>query len=128
MNKKLYFLIPLVLIAIGCGTAPDDKEEYTNEKPPVATVAPSKSTAAKKTVPTINGDDVVHIGEDVPAGVYRAVHAVDGDDMCYWNKSKDAEGSDIIDNDIVSGGRPQVTLKKGQWFTSQGCPDWQKKE
>lgn len=71
----------------------------------------------------ISGDDLVHVGEDVPPGTYRAESAITSD-MCYWKKSKDAEGTDIISNDIPAGGRPQVTLKKGQWFTSQGCPNW----
>lgn len=89
------------------------------------TAAASKSPV--KSVPKINGDDMVHVGEDVPAGTYRAVERVDSSLGCYWSKTKDAEGSDIIDNDIVRGGRPQVTLKSGQWFKSQDCPDWVKK-
>lgn len=87
-----------------------------------AAAAPKKSTTAGAAKPTIKGDDLVHVGEDVPAGTYRGSEAVDG--SCYWKKSNDAEGSDIIDNDIPAGGRPQVTLKKGQWFTSKRCPDW----
>lgn len=106
---------------------------------PGATVGSSAAGAAKATgkalappakpaAPTIAGDDLVHVGEDVPAGTYRAVRAAGGGtDMCYWSKSRDAEGSDILDNDLVQGGRPQVTLKKGQWFRSQGCPEWRKK-
>lgn len=89
-------------------------------------VAPAPKTAVPVDKPapaTINGDDLVHIGEDAPAGTYRAAGPIEGD-MCYWKKSKDAEGTDIIANDIPAGGRPQVTLKKGQWFTSQGCPQW----
>lgn len=84
--------------------------------------APAKSAAKGKPKSTIGGDDLVHVGQDVPPGVYRAVEPIEG--SCYWMKSKDAEGANIIDNDIPAGGRPQVTLKKGQWFTSRGCPDW----
>ena len=85
------------------------------------------SKAPGKSVPKINGDDLVHVGEDIPAGTYRAVEAVE--DYCYWAKMKTADGgiNDIIENDSPSGGRPQVTLKKGQWFKSNGCPDWIKK-
>jgi hypothetical protein len=72
---------------------------------------------------TIAGDDLVHVGEDVAPGVYRVVEPIDGG-QCYWKKSSDAEGDNIIDNDIPAGGRPQVTLKKGQWFTSKRCPEW----
>lgn len=90
---------------------------------------PSSHTAASKAPATavIHGDDQVHVGEDVPAGTYRVVSAVDSGAACYWQKSSDSEGNNIIDNDIVQGGRPQVTLKSGQWFKSQGCPDWHKK-
>lgn len=88
----------------------------------VETVDPSTGATTTKTAPTIDGDSIVHVGEDAQAGTYRAEEKVDG--LCYWMKSKDAEGEFIIDNDIPSGGRPQVTLKKGQWFTTRGCPDW----
>ena len=88
---------------------------------------PAPTTAAAKApAPTIAGDDLVEVGSDVPAGTYRAIEPVDPAAMCYWKKSKDAEGSNIIDNDLPPGGRPLVTLKKGQWFTSQGCPTWRK--
>lgn len=30
-------------------------------------------------------------------------------------------------NGLPAGGRPQVTLKRGQWFESRGCPDWRVK-
>jgi len=90
--------------------------------------AATKSTTKPKPAPvTIKGDDIVHVGEDAPAGTYRAATAVDPGANCYWMKSSDAEGENIIDNDLPSGGRPQVTLKAGQWFTSSGCPTWVKK-
>jgi hypothetical protein len=88
-----------------------------------------KPTRSPKPVPQISGDDIVHVGEDVPAGVYRAIDSISDDgpfSICYWLKSSDAEGSKIIDNGLPTGGRPQVTLKAGQWFSSQGCPDWRK--
>lgn len=99
--------------------------QYTCGGPKPYRWLPDHTSTPAAAKPTIKGDDLVHVGEDVPAGTYRAVEAISGD--CYWKKSKDAEGSDIIDNDIPSGGRPQVTLKAGQWFTSDGCPDWVKK-
>jgi len=74
--------------------------------------------------PSIKGDDLVHVGEDVAAGTYRAATPVLEGQSCYWLKSSDAEGSHIIENGLPAGGRPQVTLKKGQWFTSRDCPDW----
>jgi hypothetical protein len=95
-------------------------------------LSPSPSATPKRSQdpdPRIDGDDLVHVGEDIPAGTYRAVERISGDgpfDICYWSKSSDAEGSKIIDNGLPTGGRPQVTLKRGQWFKSQGCPDWRK--
>lgn len=92
----------------------------------VGSVKP-KAVPTVKSSPTVGGDDIVHVGEDIPAGTYRVRTAVAGDDLCYWKKTKDSEGQDIISNDIPSGGRPQVTLKKGEWFTSSDCPTWVKK-
>lgn len=94
------------------------------------TKAPSAPVKAKV---QIEADTLVHVGEDVPAGTYRAVWDANAGEAfgltgeCYWKKSSDAEGQDIIANDIVTGGRPQVTLKKGQWFTSARCGEWLKK-
>ena len=31
-----------------------------------------------------------------------------------------------IDNGLPQGGRPQITLKRGQWFTSERCGKWSK--
>lgn len=86
-----------------------------------STAGKSKPAAVK---PAILGDDLVHVGEDVSAGTYRTHLEIEGGELCYWLKSRDAEGASIIDNGDPQGGRPQVTLKVGQWFSSQGCPDW----
>jgi hypothetical protein len=127
---------PWVLLALGllllCGgamlaagngvrNASEAAGVITPEPIPTPSNAPGKPKPA-----SIGGDDVVHVGEDVPAGTYRAKAAVDNQ-LCYWQKSTDAEGAKIIDNGLPTGGRPEVTLKKGQWFTSQGCPEWIKK-
>lgn len=93
----------------------DNPTQPNNSKP---------RTSKTKEVPTIQGDDVVHVGYDVPAGIYRTNDRVEDGIYCYWSKSTDSEGRNIISNDLPQGGRPQVTLKKGQWFTSKGCPDW----
>lgn len=94
-----------------------------------AKAIPSRSLRPTPTVKpptTIDGDDLVHIGEDIAPGVYRAVGKVKSG-MCYWKKSTDGEGDKIIDNEIVTAGRPEVTLKAGQWFSSRGCPTWVKR-
>lgn len=66
------------------------------------------------------------VGEDIKAGTYRTASAVSS--RCYWGIYRSgSNGSDIIDNDIPKGGRPTVTLSKGQDFKSSNCGDWQKK-
>ncbi len=62
------------------------------------------------------------VGEDIKAGRYRTKEEVSGG-SCYWKIHK---GSDIIDNEIVTGGRPTVTLRDGQEFTTQRCGTWVK--
>ena len=70
-------------------------------------------------------DTPLKVGEDLPAGTYRVTASVSGRN-CYWMKSSDSEGSNIVKNDVPQGGRPQVTLQEGQWFTSQDCGEWRK--
>jgi hypothetical protein len=119
----------LALIAISCAGRVKDEPINTPPDASVSASAPAVVAAKPtKAAPHIEADTLVHVGEDAPAGVYRAsadVKTLGG--MCYWSKSRDAEGQDIIANDIVKGGRPQVTLAKGQWFVSQDCGEWAKK-
>lgn len=120
-----------VVIAAATGGKPKDKAttittvEPTFESSAPVAIAPSTKAKPGKPVVKIEADTLVHVGEDVPAGTYRVPESVDGD--CYWMKSTDSEGGNIIANDIVQGGRPQVSLKAGQWFTSQRCGEWIKK-
>jgi hypothetical protein len=60
----------------------------------------------------------------VPAGAYKVTSAVDPDAMCYWKISQTGKPDNIIDNDIVKGGRPTVTVKRGQDFTTNDCGTW----
>lgn len=125
----LLFCLVGVIAAVASDTEPSTSAASTDS--PGEIVGESGAKAAKSAAPkgkpaartTIGGDDLVHVGEDIPPGTYRAVESIEGG-LCYWKKSRDAEGTNIITNEIPTGGRPQVTLKKGQWFTSQGCPDW----
>lgn len=64
------------------------------------------------------------VGVDVRPGTYRAKEPVNGD--CYWEITSDANGGNIVANDIVTGGRPTVTLARGQFFTTNRCGDWVK--
>jgi hypothetical protein len=100
--------------------------------PPPTSVAPkaipsktSTPTKTKAAPPSVN-DGMWLVGDDIPAGKYRVSVPVNSTDMCYWAKLSDAESSDIIANDLPQGGRPMVTLKKGQWFETQRCGTWVK--
>jgi hypothetical protein len=60
------------------------------------------------------------VGRDIDAGTYRTSEAVTG--QCYWGiYTSGTNGSDIINNDIVSGGFPTVTLREGQDFENSRC-------
>lgn len=135
------FAAALALCVVGALTSMDPNGSPAPRSTPAATAtgpgliagtaAGKAATAgAPKAKPglrtTIDGDDIVHVGEDVTPGTYRAVGDVDQGtfSFCVWTKSKDAEGADVIDFGAPTGGRPQVTLKAGQWFKSAGCPEW----
>lgn len=60
------------------------------------------------------------VGRDIEPGTYRTAQAVSGD--CYWGIYRSgSNGDDIIENDIVVGGYPTVTLSVGQDFENNGC-------
>lgn len=89
--------------------------------PPPTTAAgvPTKTTAAPVTVE----DGTWTVGLDIPAGRYRTTAAVDS--SCNWAIYKSGtNGDDIIAIDIPGGGRPVVTVKKGQDFHTSGCGTW----
>jgi hypothetical protein len=57
---------------------------------------------------------------DVAPGAYRTSEAVVGD--CYWAiYTSGTNGSDIVQNDIPTGGFPTVQLSEGQDFENNGC-------
>lgn len=59
------------------------------------------------------------VGVDIEPGTYRTAEAVTS--TCYWGIYRSGtNGDDIIQNDIVQGGFPTVTLKEGQDFEN-GC-------
>jgi hypothetical protein len=80
-------------------------------------VAQQEKVQARNTI--TEGDWAV--GLDIQPGTYRTKEAVSD---CYWVIHSDGNGRDIIANHIVTGGRPTVTLKNGQFFTSHRCGDW----
>lgn len=110
-------------------TSPVPSQPSSSPTPGRTTPAPAPSTPPPTVPaePVSLEDGIYHVGEDIDAGTYRLAEPITADDWCYWRKSKDAEGSDIIDNDLASAGRLQVTLKKGQWFETQRCGTWVRK-
>lgn len=65
------------------------------------------------------------VGTDIQPGKYRVRENVAGD--CYWEITKSgSNGSTIVQNDIVQGGRPTVTLSGGQDFKTARCGSWEK--
>ena len=65
------------------------------------------------------------VGVDIQPGKYRTKAAVTT--TCYWGIYKSGTNGDvIIQNDIVTGGVPSVTLSAGQDFDNSGCGDWVK--
>ena len=75
-------------------------------------------------------DNTIHegtwtVGVDIAAGTYRTTEPVGS--TCYWGIYRSGtNGDDIIQNDIPGGGRPSVTLSKGQDFNTTRCGTWQK--
>lgn len=90
----------------------------TTAAPPVATAKPVAAAA------TIE-DGTWVVGEDIPAGTYKVNQPVESG--CYWAITKSGtNGGTIIQNDLVSGGRPKVTIKKGHDFETARCGVWTK--
>jgi len=104
--------------------------EVTVTAPPVTVTkpaAPAKTvTAPQPKAAAAIEEGTWEVGVDVAAGRYKTTEAVDSAGMCYWKITTTGKPDDIVDNDIVTGGRPTVTLKKGQDFTTQDCGPWTK--
>lgn len=66
------------------------------------------------------------VGSDIQPGTYRTIDPVS--DGCYWGIYRGGTNmDDIIQNGTPTGGRPVVTLRKGQEFESNGCGSWAKR-
>lgn len=80
--------------------------------------------APVKAAPVTIGEGVWEVGSDVKAGKYKLLTSPQAGDNCYWEITRDDAGQDIVSNDLPTGGHPQVTLKKGQYFHTQDCGTW----
>ncbi len=90
---------------------------------------PTVTVTETKTLPppppkTAISDGVWTVGVDIAPGTYRVIEAVVSE--CYWAIYQSGTNQEeIVANAIVEGGRPTVTLRKGQDFET-GCGDWTK--
>lgn len=91
------------------------------------TVRPKVSRTPKPSPSPVSVDDGTWVvGEDIPAGTYKAMSRVG--DGCYWALYKSGTNSEtIIANDFPGGGRPVVTVRRGQDFRTARCGSWVKR-
>ena len=104
--------------------------EVTVTAPPVTVTkpapAPKTVTAPPPQAAATIEEGTWEVGVDVAPGRYKTTEAVGAAGMCYWKITTTGKPNNIVDNDIVTGGRPTVTIKKGQDFTTQDCGTWAK--
>jgi hypothetical protein len=103
-------------------TTPAAAAATTKAQPP-AEDKPATKPAAKPTKAAAPAKQTIEegtwtVGEDFPAGTYKVTEAAG--EECYWARKRSADG-DIIANGL-GGGKPKVTLKKGETFETSGCP------
>lgn len=118
-------------MACGAGGGGSESKDSTTfaptleaEKPAATTKPPAATGKPVAAAPTID-DGTWVVGEDIPAGTYKVNQPVG--DTCYWAITKSgSNGASIIQNDLVQGGRPKVTIKKGQDFETARCGTWTK--
>lgn len=94
-----------------------------------AVASSAAAVAAEQSAVNANSitDGTWTVGTDVQPGTYRTSAAVSSG-ACYWEITKSGtNGEDIIQNDIVQGGYPTVTLSVGQDFKTQDCGTWIKR-
>ena len=89
-----------------------------------------ETVAAKATgtpAALVKGDGGMHrVGVDIAPGTYKS--SGNTDDLCYWERTKDASHSmeSILANNNVSG-TAVVTVAAGDaYFKTTGCKDWKK--
>lgn len=87
------------------------------------TVAPTPTQAPgpKSTF----GSGTWSVGTDIAAGSYKVTKELPSSSFCYWAVLASPGSDNIIQNDVVTGGLPEVTIQAGQGFKSQDCGTWQ---
>lgn len=66
------------------------------------------------------------VGVDIAPGTYRSTG--NADDMCYWERTKDAEHglNSILANNNVTGTAVVTISAKDAYFKTSGCKNWTK--
>jgi hypothetical protein len=85
----------------------------------------AKAQASPATKMTGDGG-MFRVGVDIAPGTYRSTGNTD--DLCYWERAKDAEhGLDsILANDNVTGTAVVTISPQDAYFKTTGCKDWKK--
>lgn len=117
-------------------TAPAGKGAHA-PKPAVTVTETMKETVTAKPKPakkpdpptSFGGDGQYLVGEDMQAGTYKTAGPQEDSILpnCYWARLKDASGEfdAIIANENLKG-QGRVTVKKGEYFETNGCQKWEK--
>ncbi|MFJ5777794.1 hypothetical protein [Streptomyces sp. NPDC093094] len=89
------------------------------------TVAPNAEGGSPKAEMAGDGG-MLKVGVDIAPGTYKS--SGNTDDMCYWERTKDAEHSldSIIANDNVSGSAVVTISASDAYFKTSGCQDWKR--
>lgn len=87
----------------------------------------TKAKAQGSPAAEMSGDGgMFRVGVDIAPGTYRSTG--NEDDMCYWERTKDADhGIDsIIANNTVTGSAVVTIGASDTYFKTSGCTDWKK--
>lgn len=110
MNKRtLAALATAALIAVGCGSTPND-DAPVQPNPPAGTAQARKAAPKVATV----GDGQHAVGEDIKPGTYTTVVGEDSFG-CYWARVNDFEGelqSIIANGNLDPGAKGRIVVKK----------------
>ncbi|MFJ6657924.1 hypothetical protein ACIQNG_16380 [Streptomyces sp. NPDC091377] len=104
---------------------PSDKLFTSNGCSDWETVDPKAKGGSPAT--EMSGDGgMFKVGVDIAPGTYKSTG--NKDDMCYWERSKDAEHSleSILANNNVSGSAVVTISASDGYFKTSGCEDWKK--
>jgi hypothetical protein len=147
-KKWIHFITYPVLffIALGIGASGNTSDTTTNVSapqptatvtesvpapaktvtaPPVTTTVTEKPAAPETTEPesTIT-EGTYEVGVDIQPGKYKTK----GDELCYWARLKNLDGSlnSIITNHLGEGAQTVTIKKSDKGFETNGCGEWTK--